>query len=279
MTCIHIDVEYDMSKICERDNMENMAKLKELLKGIGASDELAVALCEELQTYSTALKARFEQEYGQKIGRAKQVCIEEVNKEKAALARRVKTFMESKVGAMEQAYANRRAIEESESAARCKKAKAILEGVEVKEGTVTNQALEEANKKIARLEKAVNSLKEERNLAVTKANTANDIAAKALSRNRDLESRGVATEGYCADHKLPFPKSGKCAKCGGASKSDDKADKKEDKKVEENKKRLDESRTASAAPQSTRRVMSESQARPGQSPGTEIGKIADTIQD
>lgn len=278
MTCAHIDVEHDMSEIVERDIMENMAKLKELLKGIGASDELAVALCEELQNYSTALKTRYEQEYAQKIGRAKQVCIEEVNKEKAALARRVKTFMESKVGAMEQAYANRRAIEESESAARCKKAKAILEGVEVKEGSVTNQALEEANKKIARLEKAVGGLKEERNLAVAKANTANDIAAKALQRNRDLESR-VATEGYCADHKLPFPKSGKCAKCGGASKADDKADKKEDKKVEENKKRLDESRTPSAAPQSTRRVMSESQVRTGQLPVTEIGKIADTIQD
>jgi len=260
--------------------MENMAKLKELLKGIGASDELAVALCEELERFSAALKTKYEQEYAQKIGRAKQVCVEEVNKEKAALARRVKTFMESKVAAMEQAYANRRAIEESESAARLKKAKAILEGVEVKEGSVTNQALEEANKKIARLEKAVHSLKEERNLAVSKANTANEIAAKALQRNRDLESR-VATEGYCADHKLPFPKNGKCAKCGGA-KADDKKD---EKKVDEAKKaapaptRLDENRTASAAPQSTRRTMNESQTRTGQLPVTEISKIADAIQD
>jgi uncharacterized protein YdiU (UPF0061 family) len=260
-------------------DMENMVKIKELLKGIGASDELAVALCEELERYSAALKTKYEHEYSQKIGRAKQVCVEEVNKEKAAMARRVKTFMESKVASMEQAYAGRRAIEESESASRLKKAKAILEGVEIKDGGVTNQTLEERDKKIARLEKAINSLKEERNLAVAKANTANDIAAKALQRNRSLESR-VATEGYCADHKLPFPKSGKCAKCGGGDKKDDK---KEDKKVDEARKpaptRLDESRTAPAATQSTRRTMNESQSRTGQLPVTEIGKIADTIQD
>lgn len=258
-----------------------MDKLKELLKGIGASEELSKAICEELERYSASLKTKYEQEYGTKISRAKQVCVEEVNKEKAALARRVKTFMESKVTAMENAYANRRAIEESESAAKLKKAKAILEGVEMKEGTVTNQTLEDRDKKIARLEKAVSSLKEERNLAVSKANTANEIAAKALSRNRELESRTAVTEGFCGEHKLPFPKDGSCAKCKGPSKADDKADKKDDKKMDEAKKpvasRLDESRKLAETPKTTRRTMTESQARPG-SAITEISKIADTIQ-
>ena len=258
-----------------------MDKLKELLKGIGASEELSKAICEELERYSASLKTKYEQDYANKVSRAKQVCIEEVNKEKAALARRVKTFMESKVTAMENAYANRRAIEESESAAKLKKAKAILEGVEIKDGAVTNQAMEDANKKIVRLEKAVSSLKEERNLAVTKANTANEIAAKALSRNRELER--AVTEGFCGEHKLPFPKDGSCAKCKGPSKTDDKADKKDDKKMDEAKKpvtaaRLDEGRKVAETPKTTRRTMTESQARPGSAP-TEISKIADTIQE
>jgi hypothetical protein len=253
-------------------------KLKELLKGMGASAELQTAFCEEIENYSKTLKTKYEQEYATKITRAKQVCVEEVNKEKVNLARRVKTFMESKVTAMEQACANRRAIEESESAAKLKKAKAILEGIEIKESGVTNQALEEANKQIARLRKAVDSLKEERNLAVSKANTANDIAAKALSKNRELEARGPVTEGYCKEHHLPFPKSGKCAKCGGGGDAP-KADKKEEK-VDEAKKptpaRLDEGRKVSEAPKATRRTMTESQSR--SSAITEIGKIADTIE-
>ena len=255
-----------------------MEKLKELLKGMGASEELQTAFCEEMESYSKTLKTKFEQEYATKIARAKQVCVEEVNKEKAALARRVKTFMESKVTAMEQACANRRAIEESESAAKLKKAKAILEGIEIKESGVTNQALEEANKQIARLKKAVDSLKEERNLAVTKANTANDIAAKALAKNRELEARGPVTEGYCKEHHLPFPKSGKCAKCGGGGEK--KEDGKKDEKMDEARKpapaRLDESRKVSEAPKATRRTMTESQSRP--SAITEIGKIADSIE-
>lgn len=255
-----------------------MEKLKELLKGMGASEELTKAFCEEMDSYSKTLKTKFEQEYANKIARAKQVCVEEVNKEKAAMARRVKTFMESKVTAMEQACANRRAIEESESAAKLKKAKAILEGVEIKDGAVTNQTLEDAKKHIARLEKAVASLKEERNLAVTKANTANDIAAKALAKNRELEARTPVTEGFCKEHHMPFPKDGKCGKCGnGGEKA---VDKKDDKKVEEAKKpaptRLDESRKVAEAPKATRRTMTESQSRT--SAITEIGKIADSIE-
>lgn len=255
-----------------------MDKLKELLKGMGASEELQTAFCEEMESYSKTLKTKFEQEYSNKIARAKQVCVEEVNKEKAALARRVKTFMESKVTAMEQACANRRAIEESESAAKLKKAKAILEGIEIKESGVTNQALDEANKQIARLRKAVDSLKEERNLAVSKANTANDIAAKALAKNRELEAKGPMTEGYCKEHHLPFPKSGKCAKCGGGGEKKD--DGKKDEKMDEARKpapaRLDEGRKVSEAPKATRRTMTESQSRP--SAITEIGKIADSIE-
>lgn len=270
-----------------------MNKLKELLKGMGASEELTTAFCEELETYTGTLKEKFEKEYSQKIERAKAVCLEEVNKEKASMARRVKTYLESKAAAIEQAAASKRAIEESESAAQLKKVKALLEGVDIKEGSETNQKLQDEQKRNARLEKALVALKEERNLAVSKANTANDIAAKALQRNRKLEEGKSLTEGYCGEHKLPFPANGKCAKCGGGAPAkkdepkDDKGAEKDVKKVDEAKKpaapRLDESRKVPAAAGSTRRTMNESQVRsgsaaPGQ-PVNEISKIAETLND
>jgi hypothetical protein len=259
-----------------------MDKLKELLKGIGASGELTSAICEELERYSASLKSRYDAEYQQKIERAKKVCVEEVNKEKSALARRLKTFLESKAAAIEQAAARSRAIEESESAAKLKKAKAVLEGVELKEGSVTNSEIQDAQKKIARLEKACATLKEERNLAVAKANTANSIAAKALQRNRALETKAPVTEGYCKEHHLPYPKAASgCAKCSKGDKKDD--GKKDDKKMDESKTRvrLDESRSVNAGSQAPRKTLMESHGRPGSSAAsqpTEIQKIAQTLE-
>lgn len=260
-------------------------KFLEILKGIGGNDTLVESAKEELAQYAATVRAGLEQEYQKKIGRAKQICVEEVAKERTTLAKRVKTFLESKAASMEQAATRARAIEESESAARLKKAKAILEGVEVNETGVTSQQLQDANKKNMRLEKAMASLKEERNLAVQKANTANEIAAKALQRSRVLETKVTESvkpetkpleEGYCANHKLPFPKAGKCAKCPG-----DKAPEVKDEKVEEAKApetRLDAGRQVAAESHSTRRTMVESQTRNSARPVTEISKIAETIE-
>lgn len=249
-----------------------MDKLKELLKGIGASEELTSAICEELDRYSASLRSMMDSEYKAKVDRAKKVCVEEVNKEKAALARRLKTFLESKAAAIDQAAARQRGIEESQSAMTLKKAKALLEGVELKEGGETNAKLQDVEKKVRRLESACATLKEERNLAIAKANTANGIAAKALQRNRILETKGAktVTEGFCKEHHMPFPKDGKCAKCGDDGKKDDK-------KVDEGKKpatrRLDESRQVPAGAQATRRTLSESQSRQAAvQPVTEIGR-------
>ena len=263
-----------------------MEKLKELLKGIGASEELTNAFCEELERYTNALREKFEKEYQKKVERAKAVCIEEVNKEKAALARRVKTFLESKAAAIEQAAANKRAIEESESAARLRKVKALLEGISIDDNGVTSQKLQDEQKKSARLEKALAALREQRDRAVAKANTANEIAAKALQRNRKLEEELAKmrpiTEGYCKDHNLPFPANGKCAKCVDSPSKDAK----DTKDVDEGKKvvvRLDESRKVPAAVNSTRRTMVESQMRSGSAgsgqPVTEIQKIAESLND
>lgn len=256
-----------------------MDKLKELLKGIGASEELTGAICEELERYSASLKANMEAEYKAKVDRAKKVCIEEVNKEKAALARRLKNFLESKAAAIDQAAARQRGIEESQSAMTLKKAKAVLEGVELKENGETNAKLQDALKKAERYEKMCVTLKEERNLAVAKANTANEIAAKALQRNRILETKSgkPVTEGFCKDHHKPFPKDGSCPECKGG-------DKKDDKKMEEGKKpaprRLDESRQVPAGAQATRRTLSESQSRQAAvQPATEIQKIASSINE
>lgn len=256
-----------------------MEKIIEMLKGLGASEDLAKAFTEELQSYTTSVKSKLEEDYQKKLGKAQKICVEEVQKEKRELARKLKTFLESKAAAFEQAAARQRAIEESQSAALLKKAKAVLENVELKETGATNGKLDEASKTIARLQKACATLKEERNQAVAKANTANDIAAKALQRNRILESKSTVTEGWCKEHNMPFAKDASCAKCGDGDKGEKKD---EPKKVDESKqpKRLDESRKVPAGSQAPRRTLNESQAKGSAAsrPLSEIDKIAQDLE-
>lgn len=252
-----------------------MEKIIEMLKGLGASEDLAKAFTEELQSFTTSVKSKLEEDYQKKLGRAQKICVEEVQKEKRELARKLKTFLESKAAAFESAAARQRAIEESQSAALLKKAKAVLENVELKETGATNGKLDEASKTIARLQKACATLKEERNQAVAKANTANDIAAKALQRNRILESKSPVAESFCGKHKH-FKKDEDCPECKGGD------DKKDDKKVDESKqpKRLDESRKVPAGSQAPRRTLNESQAKGSAAsrPLSEIDKIAQDLE-
>jgi hypothetical protein len=163
-----------------------MQKIREIVKQIGGSDELADQLIAAVQEHVESERVTVQEEYKAKIQKAKQVCLEEVAAEKARIARKVEVFIESKVASIERAAGKTRAIEESAAVAQLRQIQKILGG----EGG-NSAELEALNRKLARIAEQTASIKEERDVAVRKANQANMIAAKTLRRLRTFEEQAA----------------------------------------------------------------------------------------
>lgn len=214
-----------------------MDKLKELFKQLGGSDELVSALSEELSRYGEELKEQYDRDFDSRIQKARQICLEEVQKEKAALARKVSIFLESKLEAFEKAAAKQRLQEDTEASNKLKHMRALLEDVTLEDNGQSRE-LHETKKQLARLGKAFKTLKEERDVAVRKANKANEIALNTLKKNRLLESKAKAAD-VLAESK-PAPKGKKVVS--------------ESKKKNSSKKTLAENRNVPAKSKTTRVV-------------------------
>jgi len=271
-----------------------MDKIKALLENIGASPELANKICEHLEHYSNDLKEQYERQLQEKVEKAKRICIEEVAKEKVNLARKVAVFLESKVKSVEHAMTKQRVAEETEATARLKKAKALLEDIEI-EGGVPSREIRALELKSERLDKLARQLREERQRAVESANRANAIAVKVLKKNQLMEStlkkhglmedKGGAAKCECGSPVMgegSTCKSCECKKCGKKpckceSKKKGKALHESKKKGKTLSERLDKSRRAPAKSKSTRRPLVESEIPAGTYKGggsPDITKIA-----
>jgi hypothetical protein len=240
-----------------------MDKLKELLKQLGGSDALAAAICEEFNRHAQTLKEQYEKEFKTKLEKAKSVCIEEVNKEKANLARKVSVYLEAKNESIEKAAEKQRLNEDTEATALLKRQKALLEGISIEDGGQSRD-LQAARKQVERLKAAVVTLKEERNVAVDKANRANKIALETLERNRLLESKTPKSDKPVVTESKDIKPAAPAAAPATAPK------------------RLDGSRRVTATPTTTRRPIVESQvsgkkATQTASQDTEIAKIASSM--
>lgn len=165
-----------------------MNKLKALLKELGGSDELVGAISEQFKSYALGIKEQYDAEFANKVNKARAICLEAVNKEKAEMARKFAIYLESKQDHFDRAAERQRLNEESESTNKLKHVKAMLEGIDLNDGGQSRD-LQVARKQVARLQQAVGTLKEERNVAVKKANKANEIATKFAKKNRVLESK------------------------------------------------------------------------------------------
>jgi len=266
-----------------------MDKMKELLEKIGASPELAKSICEEMERYSKSLKEQYDKEFQTKLGKAKQVCIEEVAREKVNLARKIGVFLESKARAIEQSMTKQRVAEDTEATALLKKTKCLLEGINV-EGGAPSRELAALSKKADRLGKALVTIKEERDRAVSKANRSNSIAVKVLQRNQLLEGKlkvaGISEgsgSGEVCECAKPVAEGANCKTCGKHMKGVKTEGVNKGKAIVEAKpsakpiERLDAGRTLAEKPKSTRRTLIESEVpvktrTPDGSP--DIGKIA-----
>lgn len=227
-----------------------MDKLKGLLKQLGGSDDLISSISEEMTKYAQSIKAQYDAEFKDKINKARAICLEEVNKEKAELARKLAVYMESKQEYFERAAEKQRLNEESESANLLKRAKALLEGISVEDGG-QSQELQVARRQLARLQQAVGSLKEERDLAVGKANKANQIAKDVLQKNRLLEGK----------KQSPVSESKKEGPSAPADSSKRTVLAESSKSPRPAPRRLDEERRVPSQSASTRRTIDEAQSK------------------
>lgn len=236
-----------------------MDKLKGLLKQLGGSDELIGAITEEMRRHAEDVKADYEKRFHDRILKARQVCLEEVQKEKVALARKMSIFLESKLESISKAAEKQRLQEDTEAMNKLKHVKAMLENVSFDDNG-QGRELQATQKTLARLTKALGTLREERDTAVRKANSANDVALKTLHRNRVLESKQKAKEAL-VESKTP-------------KSSRSKATPKASKVLAESKptkRRLGGNRRVPARSKTTRATLRESQVRSNKSSGVRGG--------
>lgn len=234
-----------------------MEKLRNLLKQLGGSDELVNAISEEFNRFAVGIKEKYDREFRDKLERARAVCLEEVNMEKAALARKVSVYLEAKSGAIEKAAEKLRLNEDTEATNTLKRAKALLEGVDINSGD--SRELQAARKKNERLSAVVGSLKEERTILVRKANDANKVALSSLKKNRVLEEELSKAKQTLAEAKAQTQKV--------VNESKDKKGR-----------RIDSSRRKPQKGKSTRRTLVESQVKAkGNSSSTSGGDAIDNI--
>ena len=230
-----------------------MDKLKSLLKQLGGSEELTNSICEELDQYTQSVKVKYEQEFKNKLQKAKDICLEEINKEKALLAKKVAVYLEAKEGQIQKTAEKHRLNEETEATSTLKRVKTMLEGITI-DDQGQNRELQVTRRQLSRLQKAAVALKEERDLAVSKANQANQIALKTLEKNRLLESK-VKSAAIVEGKSKPSARK-------VADKSKTIAEGKKTSKPK--RRRLDESRKVTAKAKSTRKTLVENQ-RPSNS--------------
>ena len=156
-----------------------MKKIKGLLKQIGASDELAGQICEQFECHDKQIQEKYEGVYASKIDQAKQICVEEVQKYKVELARKVRLFLEGKSSHVEKRLDQQRAIEEGAAKAMLRQVRELTEGIEVAD----NADFQVLQAKLDKLETKNIQLTEAKKNAVLAANRANKIALEVLNRS------------------------------------------------------------------------------------------------
>ena len=182
-----------LSKIIQNlDVNEELAmnKIIALLKEIGASDQLASAVSEELVKYDKEIHDKYQTAYNIKLQKAKQICIEEVENYKVDLANKVSVFLESKAAQIEKRIEKQRAVEESSAMGKLQSIRNITEGIEV----ASDAEIKALRERIEQLSNKVKTLTEEKKRAEIAANRANEMALSIIRESRAKAMKPVIEE-------------------------------------------------------------------------------------
>ena len=219
-----------------------MDKIKELLQKIGASNEFAIQLCEELERFDRQIQEKYERICEAKLSQAKKICLEEVNGYKVGLAQKVRVFLEGKSNHIEKRLDQQKAIEEGKAKATLRRVKEITEGIEVAD----DAKLRALQSQIDKLRATNTQLTEDKTRAIMAANRANSIAMEILEKKnvQPVNESAVAASSVQSEKPVQDPKT---------------KIQTESKKVQAKQKVLKESvkKTRMAKPRTTRKVMAE----------------------
>lgn len=201
-----------------------MDKIRALLEQLGGSKELVDQIIESLEAYKTKTEETIKEEYRERLAKAKEACLEEVNEYKRDLARKTQIFFESRVEKIEQQIAKQVAVKDSAAEAKLQQIVALLEGVEVN-GDGNNADIQAAMRQVKELQEQVRKLDTSKKVLTEKANRAHAIAEKTLERNKVL-SKELAEAAKKPGKSISEGKKTKKAEKGKAnSKPKDKGDK------------------------------------------------------
>ena len=229
-----------------------MQKIVDLLKTIGASDELAQELLEAIQGYASEVDVKNRAQYKALTEKAKKVCVEYVENEVLNNARKLKVFMEAKEREIEEAIQRARKLEESEAVGQLKQISSVLNGGQSDVNLDAMRELAASRKATQRLEKAYTDLKEDRNRLAAGFNRSNALAERAMVTAKRYRAV-LAKNGLVETTTKPQPK-GKTVK--------------EDRRAQPRRRTIGESRRRSARPQTTRPTKAQPAGRTGNTPRT-----------
>ena len=162
-----------------------MDKIKELLVKLG-SEDLANEILESLTSWRSEQEKTLNEQLKEKLIKAKALCVEEVNKHKRNISRRVEIFLESKVAQVEREARGRQAIGESKAVNDLKQVKALLGGYTIDGIDEDLQAIKSENETLRTKVVAVNEEKSKISKHYTRAR---GIAQRAIQRNVVLEEK------------------------------------------------------------------------------------------
>lgn len=228
-----------------------MNKIKDLLKQMGASDELIESIISEFNAHDKRVKAKYDEEFKTRLTKAKQICVEEFEAEKRAMARKVEIFLEAHVSKVDREARRQAAIGESDSAKTLRQIKAAVEGVPIDGDGKEIQAVKEENK---RLRVKYGQALDEGKQARVEAERASNIAQKALERNKLLETKLTGTGSAKPVSESREPQN------GGDGKT-----------------RLEDLRSKAAEPKTSRKVLTESQV-PASKTSAPVGGDSDIME-
>jgi hypothetical protein len=165
-----------------------MNKIVELLKQLGASSELIGQITESMGQYKTEVKQTLEEDFKQRVLQAKKVVAEALENEKKELARKVEVFLEARTATINREAQRQAAIGEADATKMLRGVKSLVEGIEISDKGSGQAAIAESEElKALRIQNK--QLKEAYEKTAVKAKRANEIALKALERNRLLEEK------------------------------------------------------------------------------------------
>jgi beta-lactamase class D len=160
----------------------DLTQLQDLMTKCGLSTEASTKICESINSYLASAEKKLNEDYRDRIEKAKKICLEETSNHKIDLARRVQTFFEATVNRIESKIAKDTVAKDTEALTKLAGIRDMLAGLPLG----GDQQIQAEN---AQLKKNLNTLTEQFKDVKRVLKNKSDVLEKVITRNRLLEDR------------------------------------------------------------------------------------------